>query len=112
MWDLSRRGITPISPALAGGFLTTDHQESPKFLSFKHLLQATLPAKGNLCSSGSQRPPKVPTFFTRMVIASLLASFPPPSLYSFAQLCVLTLIHVGSHDCSLFTLIAAEVSIE
>ena len=109
MWDPSGPGITPISPAWAGGFLTTDHQESPQFLSFEPLLQATRPAKVSLRSSGSQVPAEVPTCFTRMVVASFLASF-PPSLYSLAQLCILTLMRVGSSDCSVLTLIAAEVS--
>ena len=29
MWDLPGPGLEPVSPALAGGFLTTDHQGSP-----------------------------------------------------------------------------------
>ena len=29
MWNLPRPGIVPVSPALAGGFLTLDYQGSP-----------------------------------------------------------------------------------
>ena len=29
LWNLPRPGIKPVSPALAGGFLTTSHQGSP-----------------------------------------------------------------------------------
>ena len=34
MWDLPRPGIEPMSPALAGGFLTTALQGKPKFSIF------------------------------------------------------------------------------
>ena len=32
MWDLTRPGIEPVSPALAGGFLTTVPREVPSLL--------------------------------------------------------------------------------
>ena len=32
MWDLLGPGLEPVSPALAGGFLTTAHQGSPPYL--------------------------------------------------------------------------------
>ena len=35
MWDLPRPGIEPVSPALAGGFLTTSHQGSPRVRYFQ-----------------------------------------------------------------------------
>ena len=35
MWDLPRPGIKPVSPALAGGFLTTAPPGKPYFLFFK-----------------------------------------------------------------------------
>ena len=34
MWDLPRQGIEPVSPALAGGFLTAAPPGMPFFLSF------------------------------------------------------------------------------
>ena len=34
---LPRPGIEPVSPALAGGFLTTGHQEIPGFQNFDHI---------------------------------------------------------------------------
>ena len=33
MWDLPGPGIKPMSPALAGGYLTMSHQGSPAFLN-------------------------------------------------------------------------------
>ena len=34
MWDLSRPGLEPVSPALAGGFSTTAPPGKPRFCSF------------------------------------------------------------------------------
>ena len=35
MWDLPRPGLEPVSPALAGGFLTTAPSGKPRLLVFK-----------------------------------------------------------------------------
>ena len=37
MWDLPRAGLEPMSPALAGGFLTTAPPGKPKALFFKNI---------------------------------------------------------------------------
>ncbi|KAJ8781897.1 hypothetical protein J1605_010645 [Eschrichtius robustus] len=39
MWDLPRPGVKPMSPALAGGFLTTVPPGKPRPHYFKWLLQ-------------------------------------------------------------------------
>ena len=44
MWDLPGPGIEPVSPALAGGFLTTESPQKPKKLKFKRGI-------GKKCSS-------------------------------------------------------------
>ena len=43
MWDLPRPGLEPVSPALAGGFLTTVPPGKPYFLTYKlyFLIQRT-----------------------------------------------------------------------
>ena len=37
MWDLPRPGLEPVSPALAGGFLTTAPPGKPDFLFFNFI---------------------------------------------------------------------------
>ena len=34
MWDLHGTGVEPVSPALAGGFFTTESPEKPPFAHF------------------------------------------------------------------------------
>ena len=42
MWDLSRSGIKPVAPALAGGFFTTEPLGKPQnFLPFKDSLMTS-----------------------------------------------------------------------
>ena len=42
MWDLPGPGLEPVSPALAGGFLTTAPPGKPPFLYFKSFLPSVL----------------------------------------------------------------------
>ena len=48
-WDPPRPGIEPVSPALAGGFLTTAPPGKPIFLSFLKYLFIYLAASGLIC---------------------------------------------------------------
>ena len=41
MWDLPRPGLEPVSPALAGGFLTTAPPGKPKVLFLTLVLNET-----------------------------------------------------------------------
>ena len=41
MWDLSRPGIEPVSPALAGGFFTTEPPGKPDDFPFAPSLSIT-----------------------------------------------------------------------
>ena len=57
MWDLPRPGLEPVSPALAGGFLTTVPQGKPHVIIFCHisissvtLVQATTCCNKHLCT--------------------------------------------------------------
>ena len=46
MWDLPGPGLEPVSPALAGGFLTTVPQGKPRiflYISFRGHIQSSLP---------------------------------------------------------------------
>ena len=45
MWDLPRPGIKPVSPALAGGFLTTAPPGSPRILKYVYKLFDTPPCQ-------------------------------------------------------------------
>ena len=51
MWDLPRPGIEPVSPALAGLFLTLDHQRRPGTHS---LIECILLNMGVLSADGSE----------------------------------------------------------
>ena len=42
MWDLPGPGLEPVSPALAGGFLTTVPPGKPQFASFTNVLKTPL----------------------------------------------------------------------
>ena len=43
MWDLPGPGLEPVSPALAGGFLTTAPPGKPHFFNFKTILKPQWP---------------------------------------------------------------------
>ena len=47
MWDLPRPGLEPVSPALAGGFLTTAPPGKPPLFDFLHSWQCSM----NMCIS-------------------------------------------------------------
>ena len=54
MWDLPGPGIEPVSPALAGRFLTTGPPGSPHLLSFRnHICMMTLPTVIESHATGS-----------------------------------------------------------
>ena len=42
MWDLPRIGIEPVSPALAGGFLTTEPPGKPFIANYNYLIHCLL----------------------------------------------------------------------
>ena len=43
MWDLPRPGLEPVSPALAGGFLTIAPPGKPELRDLESILQTSLP---------------------------------------------------------------------
>ena len=77
MWDLPEPGLEPMSPALAGGFLTTAPPEKPHHPLFKKILLLLLFLIGRECCLG------IGIFFSFFLIKPFLQHFLILFIYLF-----------------------------